>query len=372
MRHLPAVIFASALSLVACGSSRERSGFETSRQATDPAGEHGSLGDGEVGGSSSTNPSCAANVNTATRAEVDVILVIDTSGSMDAETAQVNENLNQFARSIGNSGLDYNVIVVAQKPSYIFGFPTGGVCVPEPLAGKKCADGPKFHHLDTMVDSFNSLKVLLSSYSSYSKWLRPSAYKIFIEVTDDNADLAFDSFDQQLLAKDPAQFGTATSRRYIFNSICGWKRGTPILSAEKCGSDQDVVNIGEQYQRLSQLTGGTIESVCEHSYTGVFDNIGKGLVMRLGCEFAFPKSDSGAPSDPSEVAVTYTPGTGASKHLTQVTDKSKCDANPDAWYYDTPTAPTKIIFCPSTCSGPGADTGGKLEVAVGCKVAPPK
>ena len=34
--------------------------------------------------------------------------------------------------------------------------------------------------------------------------------------------------------------------------------------------------------------------------------------------------------------------------------------------------PTKILFCPTTCAAAGADTGGKLEVAVGCKAPPPK
>ncbi len=47
-------------------------------------------------------------------------------------------------------------------------------------------------------------------------------------------------------------------------------------------------------------------------------------------------------------------------------------ANPDGWYYDNAANPTKILFCPTTCSGPGADTAGKLDIVVGCKAPLPK
>lgn len=382
MRHLPFFVVASVISvsLFACGSDRD--GFETSPSANEPAGNGGkdekseappgSLGSNEPSpGASSGGQPCAATVAKANRAEVDVIVVIDTSGSMDEETNQVKQNINAFAQSIGNTGLDYNVIMIASRPQNVFGFSSGGICVPPPLGGASCADNaPKFHQLSTPVGSKDSLKILLDKYPQYSKWLRPTAYKVFIEVTDDDSDLTYDTFDQQLLAKDPAQFGTATNRRYIFNAICGYKRNTPALSAEKCAS---AVNTGDQYQHLCQLTGGTVDAVCETSYASVFDNIAKGLVTRLGCEFAFPKSESGKQTDPETVGITYTPGDGGpGKALTQVTDASKCGANPDGWYYDDVKNPSKILFCPSTCSGPGSDTGGKLEVAVGCKTPGPK
>jgi hypothetical protein len=384
MRHLPYFVVASAISasLFACGSDRGSS-FETTPSSNEPQGEPdkkeapaGSLGSSTGGApassSSSGGETCAATVAKATRAEVDVVVVIDTSGSMDEETNQVKQNINAFAQSIGNTGLDYNVIMVAAKPQKIFGFPSGnGICVPPPLGGADCADNPpKFHHLNATVGSTDSLQILLDKYSQYSAWLRPTAYKVFIEVTDDNSKLTYDAFDKQLLAKDPAQFGTASSRRYIFNAICGYKRSTPVLSADKCAS---AVNTGDQYQHLSQLTGGTVDAVCETSYASVFDNIAKGLVSKLGCEFGFPKSEAGKQADPDTVAITYTPGDGGpSKPLTQVTDASKCGGNPDGWYYDDAKNPSQILFCPSTCNGPGSDTAGKLEVAVGCKTPAPK
>lgn len=375
-----------ALLVAACSSSGDRSGFTTTPAPNEPGAgassgasgaPNGSLGSsGGSPGGDVPGETCAAENVKANRAEVDIIVVIDTSGSMDEETKQVQQNINSFAQSIGQSGLDYNVIMIAAKPQKVFplpGFPPlPGICVPAPLAGADCADNPpKFHHLSTDVESTDSLQIILDKYSQYEPWLRPTAYKVFIEVTDDNSALAYDAFDTQLLAKSSAQFGDATKRRYIFNSICGWKKGTAILSAEQCGT---AVNTGDQYQHLSQLTGGVIDAVCEASYASVFDNIAKGLVTKLGCAFAFPTATtSGKQTDPSTVVVTYTPGNGgAAKPLTQVTDVSKCGANPDGWYYDNAANPTKILFCPTTCSGPGADTAGKLDIVVGCKAPLPK
>lgn len=371
----------AALALVACGSSGRDSGFGDDSAPTTPEGDLGGPPPGTIGGSSGGSSgapgdeSCAAQVTTAQRAEVDVIVVIDTSGSMGEETAQVKQNINNFASSIGGTGLDYRVIMVAEKPQNLPvpfpGFQPPGICVPAPLGGANCADNPPiFYHLNTEVASTDSLQILLDEYPKYQGWLRPTAYKVFIEVTDDNSALGWQQFDQQLLAKSSAQFGDAAKRRYIFNSICGWKRNTPVLSADKCGS---AVNTGSNYQELSKLTGGTVESVCESDYSSVFSNIAKGLVTKLGCEFGFPKSQNGQQTDPTKVVVNYTPGSGgAPSPLTQVTDAVKCGSVPDGWYYDDNANPTKIVFCPSTCSGPGGDTGGKLEIAVGCKAPPPK
>src|SRR5690349_17688201 len=88
---------AIAALIVACGSNG-RDGFGNGSNEpvsnTDP-GSSGSPPPGSLGSSggdqTSGGPSgtCAADSVKATRAEVDIIIVIDTSGSMDEETTQV-------------------------------------------------------------------------------------------------------------------------------------------------------------------------------------------------------------------------------------------------------------------------------------------
>lgn len=375
MRHIVTVVATGAL-LAACSSGRDRSGFGNDQDVDGLGSETPGIGT-----SAPSNPgdnACAAETVNAVRAEVDIIVVIDTSGSMSEETNQVKQNINAFANKIGGTGLDYNVVMIAEKTGSVPSFPglpipipDFGICVPAPLGGPNCADNPpKFHHLNQTVGSTNSLQIILDKFPQYSGWLRPSAYKVFIEVTDDNSSLGWQSFDDQLLAKSSALFGTSASRKYIFDTIAGWKKGTPVLSTEKCSSAE---NTGDQYQHLSQLTGGIVESVCETDYSGVFDNIAKGLITTVGCEFNYPqKSGSGQPTDPTTVVVNYTPGGGTPSPLTQVTDASKCGTIANAWYYDDNAKPTKIIFCPATCDAAGQDTAGKIDISVGCKAPPPQ
>jgi hypothetical protein len=383
-KMFPLVAVASLLgAMAACSSAtRTSTGFG---DAPPPEGadagtfeDDASGGGGAIVGTDAAlteDGSCASTVTKAQRAEVDFIVVIDTSGSMDEETAQVKTNINAFAAKIGQSGLDYQVILIAEKPEkppFPVPFPLPGLCIPPPLGGANCTDNPPlYHQVDEAVASTDSLSKILSTYDAHWKqWARPNATKVFIEITDDNSEMLHTAFDQQLLAKTPAgMFGTAASRKYIFDSICGWQDGTPILGGSTCST---AVNDGAEYQHLAQISGGLVDSVCKQSYAGVFDNLATGLVTKLGCEFAMPKAAGGTPVDPTKVSVDYTAGTAPAKRLTQVTDASKCAAVTDGWYYDNNAAPTKLVFCPTLCTTAGTNTSGKVEILLGCKAPAPK
>jgi hypothetical protein len=360
--------------VAACGSGGLGSGFSDADQKKDASGSSNPgddpgddiVGDGDQDGGG--DAACAAITTKAKKAEVDIIFVIDTSGSMSQEITQIRTNINAFSQKIGNSGLDYRVIMLARR-----GTGSYDVCVPAPLGGAGCADNaPRFFHKPIAVESWDSLSLIISSYPQWRDHLRQDAYKVFVEVTDDNAQgsyLTSGPFDTQLLALQPAgMFGTAQARKYIFDSIVGWLEGTAPLSTQKCSS---AVNIGAEYQKLSQLTGGLIDSVCKTDYSGVLDNLAKGIVSKLGCDFAIPKPNGGA-VDPDKVVVKYTPSSGAARNLVQVTDASKCGQVADGWYYDNNASPTRILFCPTTCSQVGADTSGQIDVLLGCKAPPPR
>ena len=48
-----------------------------------------------------------------------------------------------------------------------------------------------------------------------------------------------------------------------------------------------------------------------------------------------------------------------------VSDKSKCPASGNAWYYDNASNPTEIILCTTTCGTVSA--GGTVDVLTGCE-----
>lgn len=312
---------------------------------------------------------CAATTHDAKAGAVDIIFVIDTSESMDAEITQVKNNINDFAASIGQSGLDYRVIMLARR-----GTGTYDICVPPPLGGANCGDNPPhFYHVNQLVYSNDSLTQILNKYPSYKTNLRKDAHKVFVEITDDNqGNMTETQFEDQLFVKafPDNVFGNKVARRWTFHSIVGWKRGTAPLSTSKC---PDAVNTGSTYQRLSQLTGGIIDSVCESNYKSVLDNVATGIVQKLSCELEIPTSTQGQPVDPNKVVVQFTPTGGAASALTQVTDESKCASTPNGWYYDDNSAPSKILICQNSCGSLGTTTGGgKLEILAGCLAPPPR
>lgn len=318
--------------------------------------------DADVGDGSVTEDSaCAAEAVAAQKRPVDIIWAVDTSGSMSEEIAQIKANINtQFADILAASGLDYQVIMVAAK-----GTGTFQVCVAAPLGGFNCgANQPLYRPINQTVGSTNSLSLLLSTYDSanlalnWRQYLRMDAVKVFVEVTDDNSSLSGTSFDTQLLAKTPlGMFGTAANRNYIFHSIIGVTAGNPAV---KCPS---AVNIGAQYQVLSNLTNGGMYPVCDADYSPIFNAIATGIAAGLACEFTMPTSSQGT-VDPNNVSMTFTPSNGMGVTLPRVNDASQCAGN--EWYYDNNMTPTKLILCPNACTSVKADPAGKINILLGC------
>lgn len=86
---------------------------------------------------------------------------------------------------------------------------------------------------------------------------------------------------------------------------------------------------------------------------------------RLPCEFQVPKPSSGA-FDPKQVNVYFSSG-GDSQPLYYFSDPKDCDPKTGGWYYDDPSAPTKIIACPASCDEfQAASQGGKVTIKLKC------
>lgn len=75
--------------------------------------------------------------------------------------------------------------------------------------------------------------------------------------------------------------------------------------------------------------------------------------------------------DPAKVNVEYKQGGTTSVTLVQVQDQSSCAASQDAWYYDNPSTPSKILLCPATCTKVEQDANAEINVLLGCKTIGP-
>jgi hypothetical protein len=242
------------------------------------------------------------------------------------------------------------------------------------------------------VGSSNSLQVAAFAYAGagwppvipcnltggpWSKLARFDATKVFVEVTDDEADFfGWDAagFDNWALnvAQPPGMFGTAQKRKYIFHSIVGADATDPTKTCTTTGQDggNAAVEPGLEYQKLSKLTGGVVRSICETDWSDIFNTIAAGIVSKLSCEFTVPPPKDGGTIDPNKVNVSFTPSGGSSTEVLQDNNKP-CDQGADGWQWDS--TKTKVLLCGSTCDKVKADDGGKIDIVVGCatKVVPP-
>jgi hypothetical protein len=280
-------------------------------------------------------------------APVDIIWVIDTSGSMTQERDLVQMKMNEFAANIGASGLDYHVIVIA-----------GEICIPPPLAGPMCGDGPNFRWVRNTVGSHNGLEVVLQTYDLWRDFLRPDSVKTFVMVSDDNSSMSAADFDAQIRMKPEFANG------YIFDAIVAY--GNVLLFG--CWTSFGMgAAVGQVYVELVNLTGGVSGVICEPDWNPIFMALEQSVMTgtRLPCTFAIPPPPPGEVLDTDKVNVKYSPPPPGAEVFFPRVDGVAARGAAGGWYYDDPSAPAEIILCPSSCTGLAG--GGRINLEFGCE-----
>jgi hypothetical protein len=361
--------------------------------------------DGECSETCTNNPNACGESSaeaTLSVSPVDIIIVIDNSGSMGNEIDGVELNINtNFASIIEKSGLDYRVIMVARHGQGT------SICVEAPLSGIPqggCVNPPtqpvfnpgKFYHYSVGIGSHNAWCQLLATFNGntpdqfnlapggWQQWLREDAVKTFIAISDDGSSCgpyndgnnvnsgvnAANAFDAALLALSPLHFGTAEERNYFFYSIIGmafnnpktqpYTPQDPIVTA-KCNTAADA---GTGHQALSVLTDSLRFPLCDTSdYSVVFQAIADGVIKgaKVACEFEVPEPPMGENLNYESIKVEYTPmGMGEPLIFDQVLGPDQC--GPGKFYVDIDT----VILCPEACAEVQKDKDAKILVKFTC------
>lgn len=400
-------------------------------------GNQGTAGAGAVSGSAGAtfqvgdagpalDAASCASVSERAIAEkrpVDIIFVIDNSGSMSEEIAAVEARINNdFARILEASGADFRVILVSRYGVHEKTGPAASaandICIRAPLGASDCTSPvvpaslnvpPRFYQYNQEITSQDAWCKLLDGWrvpDGWAAYLRPEAFKSIVIISDDDnacatvaasqlaaGDLVKLSMSPQaFIFKDPganalrfdaalrelsqAQFGTATRRNYRVHSIVGmvknaanngaWPPSAP-LQTERCGSDVDAP--GQAHQSLSILTGGLRFPICEHeNFDVVFHALAADAIQsaELSCEWKIPSPPSGESFDSGRVNLEYFPAGGsAGTTIPKVAAPSDCGAG-GGWYYDDEAHPSKLLACPATCQTLESDAMGALNIAFGC------
>jgi hypothetical protein len=339
---------------------------------------------------------------------VDIIMIVDNSGSMKEELTSVENNINDnFATILRNSGIDYRLIAISRHRDDN----NTSLCVRAPLSTlASCpAAAPgisdRFFQFNNKIESDDSLDRILDTYIQpfggtclslcdngqnneddgddnsgstkigWSEWLRPGAKKVFLEITDDNDDMPVATFIRELTALSP-DFGTPDAPKFIFHSIVGVVGKMPATEAYlpnepiqtmRC---ENVSTAGETYQQLSIQTGGLRFPICQFAaYDVVFNRIAKDVITttQLTCDFAIPAPPAGRQLETDKIAVSYKSGGMLIDDFGQVNNAAEC--RPDAFYIEN----NRVVLCPEVCQTISKDPQGSVEVLFTCNstIIPP-
>jgi hypothetical protein len=375
-------------------------------------------------GSTCQAPICGGGSSSASikKKPIDIIIAIDNSSSMTGEIVQVQNLINtDFVDIMAASGIDYRVIMFSRygDVNIAVGGSDHPICVKKPLGGNDCLapsvepltlNAPRFYHYSADVGSLDSLCLLLGSYSlpderasdarlwtakaanGWSQWLREDAFKVFMEITDDDVNCSSygysfndsnttaagttvaTNFDKALLALSPAQFGTTAARNYVWHSIIGMKANSPAttawpasaaLTTTTCGTGSEGPGTG--YQALSKLTGGLRYPICQNStFDSIFNAIATEVVTTASATCDYVIEAATTTFDPALTTLVYSTltnqGADSSTKLTRVADVAACVAN--AWYYDATAMVVKL--CPTTCTTVKADPNARVWAELAC------
>lgn len=336
------------------------------------------------------------------RQPVDIVFLLDNSGSMDDELQAVEENINRnFASILIDGQVDYQVILISrhrEEPRGESEEASTSVCVSQPLSAlESCEDAgapaptERFHHYSTKLESDDSFDVLLDTYAppfdgseredeydnaplGWSAWLRPGAKKVFLEVTDDDEDMPAQEFIEALTALAPEHFGSAAEPAFVFHSIVGvaekdpptaaYLPDEPVSEDECTGNSGDVTSAGVNYQELSRITGGLRFPLCQFDgFDVVFRRIAEDVVLEreVACDFVIPDERPGTDFALEKIAISYQASAGEAVQFGQARTAAECQN--DAFYIDA----GRVYLCPETCTTVRRDPEATVVVLFTCE-----
>jgi hypothetical protein len=312
-------------------------------------------------GGAGSQGQCGAVTQTAqnTLQPVDIIISIDTSGTMRDEAMFVKENMNAFSQQIKDAGIDVHVVLISSEwTGQDDGFGgllfTDGLCIAAPLGSGECPNDtnlPGYAHIVEVIGQWNILDAYITLYPKYKAHLRERSLKTFVSVSDADATTGAEKFMNDVMTLDPSST-TWASWRYA-----------AIYPFTDCGDGQE----GFAHADLVERTMGIGGDMCQQDFAPVFDEIAKKLVdvAQLSCDWAIPAPPSMETFDPAMTNVALAVN-GQSQNLFKSPTAAEC-ADREGWHYDDEANPTRVVACPATCARIQAAASAEVTVLFGCE-----
>lgn len=229
------------------------------------------------------------------RVALDLILIIDNSGSMVTTAAELESAVPAFAARLDELAVDYRLILLSGHRAAERGASQdndASLCIGAPLSGvTTCpsaapAAAARFFPYAIPIGANNSFNQVLAGFDTpdpfgltqqgWSEWLREGTQRILIEITDSDSDLPLADFVSGLAAKDPARFtDDVANPGFVFHTVVGMRQKSleldlygpdePVEDQACTGTGSNPANAGPIYQQLSRTTGGLRQSICPAS-----------------------------------------------------------------------------------------------------------
>lgn len=132
-----------------------------------------------------------------------------------------------------------------------------------------------------------------------------------------------------------------------------------------------VIGVGSELTALNEVAaaGGTTSAILVDTSKDVtaqlvaaFDKIRR---SEIGCEYGIPAPDPGQTLDFNKVNVRFVDELGYVDFL-YVTGPDKCSTTDNGWYFDNPVNPSRILLCDPFCGEVKASRIGRVDVLLGC------
>ncbi|WP_437308305.1 vWA domain-containing protein [Sorangium sp. So ce388] len=314
-----------------------------------PIGEggFGALGEGGF----DEGASCAQTSAEATLLPLDMLLLLDRSGSMlgskwSGVTSAISTFVNDSASAGMNVGLTY--------------FPMG-------TNGQNDCDHTTYDELAVAIGELplNTPDISASIQRTAPGGgtpMRPALQGVLANATaykDANPShkvivvLATDGDPSGCASNTVADTAEIAQRALNYNGV-----QTYVIAVE-----------GSTLSNLDQIAaaGGTTRAFDVTADVAAFSTkMAEIRASALPCELLIPEPPEGATLDKSRVAVKLAPGSSGALEIPKADDEADCGAGP-GWYYDDEQLPTKIILCPASCAAVQREVHAELNVLFGCE-----
>jgi hypothetical protein len=369
-RHLSRILGALALStLFACSAAGDGDRMKPAPTEQESVGDDGSEGAENGGKVDEEDPidlntgnvdegdpeACVATSATADEVALDLIILLDRSGSMYGQNWSGSTTaLKQFIKDKDSDGINVGILY----------FP-----VDSPPDGLVC----NHYHYDDLVVPLGTLPENSSKLTGSIDAQSPNGGSTPMFGALEGALFAATARKDAnpkhkvvLVFASDGDPNSCTGNENDINTIAGLAGSALNYN----GVETYVIAIaGASVANLNKIAkaGGTGEAFDVTGDVSLFaDKMSQIREKALACEYAVPEPPGNMPLELDKVAVKLAAGDGTTKEFPRADDASNCGEGA-GWYYDDPETPTKIKLCPASCSEVQADAAGEVKMFFGCK-----